>query len=101
MKAYISIHDVSPDNLNDIENIISILSLKFNIKKISILVIPGLNWSQSQIHKIKTWQNNGIQIAAHGWFHKTTKIIAQLYNFLNVRIFIKCQNMNDIVIIMN
>lgn len=73
MKYYVSIHDASPHNLNNIDNIIDILHSKFNIKKICILVIPGLNWNKKQIKKLKSWEHNGIQIAAHGWIHKSQK----------------------------
>ncbi len=82
MKAYISIHDVSPSNLNNIENIIFRLSDRFNINKISILVIPGLNWNNKQINKLKTLQKKGVQIVAHGWLHKT-KNIKTLYHKLH------------------
>ena len=69
MKSYISIHDVTPKNLENIEKIIFLLNNKFNINKICILVIPGLHWDQNQINKLKVWQNQGIEIAAHGWQH--------------------------------
>ena len=90
MKAYISIHDVSPRNLNDVENIISRLDSKFNINKISILVIPGLNWKKKQLDKIKSWQNNGIQIAAHGWLHKSKKIKTIYHKLHSLIISAKC-----------
>ena len=53
MKSYISIHDVAPYNMDNIENIIHILKNQFNINKICILVIPGLDWNNKQIKKIK------------------------------------------------
>ena len=70
MKSYISIHDVAPHNLGDIENIIQILINQFYINKICILVIPGLNWKKHQIQKLRSWQNDCIEIAAHGWNHQ-------------------------------
>ena len=70
MKSYISIHDVAPYNMDNIENIIHILKNQFNINKICILVIPGLDWNNKQIKKLCSWQNEGIEIAAHGWKHK-------------------------------
>ena len=69
MKSYISIHDASPQNLSNIEKNIFTLKNKFQISKICLLVIPGLDWNQKQINKLKLWQKNGIQIAAHGWKH--------------------------------
>ena len=70
MKSYISIHDVTPNNLDDIENIIRDLKNKFHIQKICLLVIPGLNWNKKQIQRLKSWQNDNIVIAAHGWTHR-------------------------------
>ena len=56
--------------MNNIENIIQILKNQFNIYKICILVIPGLEWKKGQIKKLRIWQYDGIEIAAHGWNHK-------------------------------
>ena len=73
MKYYISIHDITPDNLKNVEKIKDLLQKKYNIKKICLLIIPGLNWKSNQINKIKKWQNSNCEIAAHGWIHKTGK----------------------------
>ena len=73
MKSYISIHDVAPHNLNDIKNIICTLENEFGINKICLLVIPGLNWNKQQIQSLQKWQNDGIEIAAHGWIHQAEK----------------------------
>ena len=105
MKAYISIHDVGPESLNQVENIISRLSSKFDMNKLSILVIPGLNWEKKHINKIKSWQNNGIKIAAHGWLHKSKKIKTIYHKFHSIIISAKCaehlsinrQDINNIV----
>ena len=69
MKSYISIHDVSPANLKKVEDIMEFIKESYNISKICILVIPGLNWKNNQINKLLTWQKNGVEIAAHGWDH--------------------------------
>ena len=69
MKSYISIHDVTPSNIDTIENIIQTLQNQYKIDKICILIIPGLDWHNAQINKLISWQNSGIEIAAHGWSH--------------------------------
>ncbi len=72
MKCNISIHDVSPDNLNLINEIIIDLSEKHGIKKITLLIIPGLSWSQNHIDRLRHWQQKDkIELAAHGWEHKS------------------------------
>jgi len=70
LKSYISIHDVAPQNIDDIQYIIHTLNSVYKINKICILVIPGLNWSVKQIKQLRRWQNDGIEIAAHGWYHR-------------------------------
>ena len=70
MKFYVSIHDATPQNLDDIESIIQILQNQFDINKICILVIPGLNWNEIQLQRLRSWQKDGLEIAAHGWNHK-------------------------------
>ena len=71
MLYYVSIHDVKPNNLKKIEVIISLLH-KHNIHKITILVVPGLNWKKKHIEQLYNWQNYGIKLAAHGWQHKAS-----------------------------
>ena len=73
MRYYISIHDVAPENINTIENIVNVLRFKYNITKLSLLIIPGLNWNTEQIKKMKNWQVQGIQVVAHGWTHVAQK----------------------------
>lgn len=82
MKYYVSIHDVDPDNLDTIEKIIYLLQNKYKIKKICLLVIPGLDWKKDQVYKLKTWQNDDIELAAHGWVHKSEKH-KSFYHFLH------------------
>ena len=102
MKSYVSIHDVSPKNLDKIENIIFILNNKFNINKFCILVIPGLKWNKYQIKKLKKWQNDGIEIAAHGWKH-SSKLDKSLYHKIHSLMISKncaehlSKNKNDII----
>ncbi|SVE55600.1 uncharacterized protein METZ01_LOCUS508454, partial [marine metagenome] len=71
MKYYISIHDVAPNNLDSIENIILLMQSKYKINKLCLLVIPGLDWKTQQVEQLISWQNSGIEIAAHGWNHKS------------------------------
>ncbi len=82
MKFCVSIHDVAPHTLDDIENIIHILKNVYKINKICLLVIPGLNWDEKQIQKLKNWQNEGIEIAAHGWNHQA-QTNKSLYHILH------------------
>lgn len=70
MKYYISIHDASPNNFQLIKKIVHILINKYQINKFCILVIPGLDWQDIQIQQLLSWQQSGLEIAAHGWRHR-------------------------------
>ena len=70
MKYYISIHDVAPNNLEQIESIINLLKKKYGINKLCLLVIPGLKWKTKQVKQLVSWQDSGLEIAAHGWNHR-------------------------------
>ena len=85
MKYHISIHDVSPQNLNNIKRIIDHLK-NYNCKKISLLVIPGLEWNKNQIKILKNMQSNNIEIAAHGWTHNSSSI-KNLYHYVHSNLF--------------
>ena len=73
MKYYVSIHDVTPENLIVIENIIQILQDKYKINKLCLLVVPGLKWDEKQVKQLISWQDSGLEIAAHGWNHRSSK----------------------------
>ena len=86
MNCNISIHDVRPNNLNKIIKIINLLFDKYNIRKITLLVIPGLNWNNKQIKILKTLQEKkGIELAAHGWYHKSNPI-KTIYHYIHSKI---------------
>jgi len=86
MKCHISIHDVSPKNLDKIIFIINHLNKKHNIKKITLLVIPGLDWNDEQIAIFKEWENNeNIELASHGWIHESSPI-KNIYHYLHSKL---------------
>lgn len=68
MKAILSIHDVMPETL---ESTRQLLDASRNIPndKITLLVVPGKPWSEANIHQLAQWQNDGYQLAGHGWHH--------------------------------
>ena len=74
MNCNVSIHDVSPDNWNNVIQILDHLKSKYNIKKVSLLIIPGLNWDKEKIATLRKMQLEGMELAAHGWSHKSKPI---------------------------
>jgi len=73
MHAILSIHDVAPHTLKRVSDIIESLPEKAK-STLVLLVIPGLDWQAEQIKQLKQWQDEGIELAGHGWKHKTEKI---------------------------
>ena len=68
-------------NLDKIIFIINHLNNEHNIKKITLLVIPGLEWNDEQIKIFNEWENNqNIELASHGWIHESNPI-KSIYHF--------------------
>ena len=79
-KSIISIHDVMPHTLDNIKKIIKILE-KIKCAPPTLLVVPGRNWSKNDINFLKTIQNDGYEIAGHGWYHETKNISTFYHKF--------------------
>lgn len=81
MKSIVSIHDVMPHTLENVQDIL--LKLPVNrIDNIYLLVVPGLKWSPEQLLQLKQWQEQGYKISGHGWTHKISKKTS-LYHYLH------------------
>ena len=73
MYGLISIHDVMPDNLPQVETFLQQLS-RFPAYDIYLLVVPGCQWQPEQISQLRTWQQQGYELAGHGWRHQAGHI---------------------------
>ena len=71
-RAVVSVHDVMPETLPNIETILEKLK-SWNVSPITILVVPGKDWSASQIDWLKEQQREGLVIAGHGWRHRVNR----------------------------
>ncbi len=67
--ALASIHDVMPDTLPRVREIIHFLQSR-NIFDVTLLIVPGLAWSDSDIEQLHSWQQGGLELAGHGWRHR-------------------------------
>ena len=70
MKALISIHDCMPENMDKIQHILNWLKDR-NIPPVTLLVVPGKNWTENQLKLLKQYTLEGHTLAAHGWHHHT------------------------------
>jgi len=70
--AVVSIHDVMPETLGRVTEIIRLLE-RLTVFPATLLVVPGREWSKSDIHNLKSFQEAGYELAGHGWQHRTLK----------------------------
>lgn len=81
MHALVSIHDVMPDTLSRVRNLLEAMS-HLPSNAVTLLVVPGLNWQPEQVQELKQLQASGYILAGHGWFHQT-RDIKGLYHTLH------------------
>ncbi|MGB0416351.1 MAG: polysaccharide deacetylase family protein [Coraliomargarita sp.] len=70
MKALVSIHDLMPETMDRVEAILEWLST-LKIPPVTLLIVPGKDWSPEQIRRLKELEAKGHELAAHGWHHHT------------------------------
>ena len=92
--------------MDNVEIIIHKLETEFNVNKICVLIIPGLNWKKNQIRRLKKWQNRGIEIGAHGWKHLASTNKSFYHKIHSIIISRNCaehlsMNKQDIIKLMN
>lgn len=73
MHAIVSIHDVMPETIGNVANILERLPF-IPPAKIALLVVPGLVWTAPQLTQLRQWQADGYELAGHGWLHLTSNI---------------------------
>lgn len=73
MRALISIHDVMPETLGRVQAILDRLHAH-NHAGITLLVVPGREWSADDVAQLRQWSRAGIELAAHGWHHRARRI---------------------------
>jgi predicted deacetylase len=73
MRALISVHDVFPDTMPRVERIVADLRGRGH-DGLTLLVTPGLDWHPAGIERLRRWQSEGIELAAHGWCHEARAI---------------------------
>jgi predicted deacetylase len=69
-KAFLSLHDVMPETFDRVRQVISFLAAR-RIPPLTLLVVPGREWSASQLEQLHKWSEAGHPLAAHGWIHES------------------------------
>lgn len=73
MRALLSIHDVMPETLDRVGEHISALRAHGH-EAITLLVVPGRDWGHEDLAQLARWQMEGLELAAHGWYHHADRL---------------------------
>lgn len=70
MKALISIHDLMPETMDRVQDILDWLRAR-SVPPVTLLVVPDKAWSPEGIDQLRRLAAAGHPLAAHGWRHVT------------------------------
>ena len=87
LRRLVSIHDVLPETLPQVDDVLSRLS-RIGVDSITLLVVPGADWKNEDLFYLARRQKSGIELAGHGWFHRCTPRTP--YHRLHSRCFSRC-----------
>ncbi|MDY6904500.1 MAG: polysaccharide deacetylase family protein [Thermodesulfobacteriota bacterium] len=71
--ALVSIHDVMPETLSQVRGIVRFFE-QAGIHRFTMLVVPGRNWTPSDVNQLRAWQEKKVELAAHGWRHRIIRM---------------------------
>lgn len=66
--ALISVHDVMPETLTAVGELLNALG-EIPPASVTLLVVPGRSWQQTDIDWLHEHQYLGYRLAGHGWMH--------------------------------
>ncbi len=69
LRAIVSIHDVAPHTLPQTLELIALLESQGS-RRATLLVVPGADWSQADLAVLRRLEDEGHELAAHGWHHR-------------------------------
>ena len=68
-RAVLSMHDVIPETLSLVEDFLT-LCRSYTIPPMTLLVVPGCDWRDVQLGRLRELAGLGPELAAHGWLHR-------------------------------
>ena len=72
ISSVLSVHDVMPECFDDILRILEQLD-QWNVSPVTLLVVPGRQWSPQQLGTLQELQQAGFVLAGHGWQHEVIR----------------------------
>ena len=70
LPALFSIHDVMPQTLPRVGALIERMQ-RAGLPMPALLVVPGRVWRSDSVARLRAWQDEGAELIAHGWRHRT------------------------------
>lgn len=70
MPALFSIHDVMPETLAQVDDLLQLFRA-YELAPPALLVVPGRDWNAASIAQLAAWEEAGSELVAHGWVHHT------------------------------
>lgn len=58
-----------PATMRGVSELLS-LCRQNGVDNVTLLVVPGLEWSEQQLDQLRCWVRNGYRLAGHGWVHR-------------------------------
>jgi predicted deacetylase len=68
-KFMVSVHDVMPHTLEHVQHTLRVLE-EIGIHPVTLLIVPGLGWSDHDLDALHDFQKAGHELAGHGWKHQ-------------------------------
>ena len=62
-----------PETMHDVSELLEICR-QHHVERITLLVVPGREWTDDQLEMLRRWSNEGCQLAGHGWVHRCESI---------------------------
>lgn len=82
--AIVSVHDVMPETLPDVLDILRLLT-RLDVPPPTLLIVPGKPWRATALSTLTGLQRAGCRLAGHGWSHAANEI-STLFHKLHCRI---------------
>ena len=73
MRTLVSLHDVMPDTLDAVQEQLGLFAAR-DIRQVTLLVVPGLEWTAQQIDRLRRWEDQGHELAGHGCVHRARHV---------------------------
>ena len=69
-----------PSTLEKVSELVHICRQN-SVKCPTLLIVPGLDWTVTQIDQVKRWSDEGCELAGHGWLHRHSGIKTWWHRF--------------------